>query len=149
MQTVTRKLATFALTLTLCAAFVCALSLFAADFTDATSWMAPTASAAIQAPANVVFRNAQNRVIGEGRPYPYDRIARGEWYCATITAPRYPARVRIRTAVGVIQQFTINGQYYHVDTVPTNPSHDDMRFAVIDPTNGHTYIECRLPIGRR
>ncbi len=149
MQMITKRFAVMTLSLTLFAAFICGLSFFAAKGNGAAELLSPAAAAA-QATnrATISFFNGRGQEIGEGRPFPLDRVERGERFTATVSAERYPITIRVRAANGFQREVTSHTPTRFSDVVPTNPSFDNITVTVFGP-NHHQIGERRLPIGRK
>lgn len=147
MQTTMQKTLKVVLALSLMAAFVGALNLF----THSQSSMAMAAAAAAPAAnsAQITFKNSRNQEIGEGRPFPLDRVTRGERYALIVDARNYPVKIQVRAANGYHKDYTARGWFCEYDTVSTNPSFDNVIVTVIDPANGHQLASRRLPIGTK
>lgn len=152
MKSATQKTLKLALALSLLTAFVCALSLFAAPHSATATLLSPTAEAAPAPVANsarITFKNSRGQEIGEGRPFPLDRVSRGERYAVIVDARSYPVRIVMRAANGYRREDIAYGWYCRYDTVSTNPSFDNVWVTVTDAANGHQLDSRRLPIGSK
>ncbi len=146
MQTATRKFVTLAMTLSLFAAFVCALSFYATPASKTASLLSPTASAApVTNQVDIIFRNGSGQTIGGGS---VDRVARGEQVTVIVRAQQYPICVQVRAANGFQRQVIAHSEFRFTDRVPTNPSFDDIVVTALT-LEGHRLAQRRLPIGRR
>jgi hypothetical protein len=149
MQSITKRTAGVVLALSLFIALACALSLSSSPQSPVAAFAAPTAAAApVPNHVDISFRNGRNQEIGEGRPFPLDRVARGEQYTVIIRAQQYPICVQLRAANGYFRQWVSHGEFRHTDRVPTNPSFDNATFTVLT-LDGHRLAQRRLPIGRK
>ncbi|MDX2032772.1 MAG: hypothetical protein SF339_18995 [Blastocatellia bacterium] len=152
MQGTTRKIVNIVFALSLFAAFVCALSLSSSNSSSlrgVTAFIAPPASAAVVANrVDISFRNGRGQEIGEGRPFPLDRVARGEQFTVHIRAQSYPICIQVRAANGFRREVIAHGEFRFTDRVPTNPSFDDVTITVLT-LEGHRLAQRRLPIGRK
>jgi hypothetical protein len=147
MQSITKKFVNIALALSLLAAFVCALSLSSSS--PVTVFVAPKASAAAAVNAvDISFCNERGQQIGEGRPFPLDRVARGEYYTVIVRAQQYPICIQQRAANGYFRQWVSHGEFRHTERVSTNPSFDNVTFTVLT-LDGRRLAQRRLPIGRK
>lgn len=145
----TKRIATFATALSLFAALVATLSLLPSKKSAAATFVAPAAEAAPAANrVDISFRNERGQEIGEGRPFPLDRVSRGEQYTVIVRAQQYPICIQLRAANGYQRQWTAQKEFRLTDRVPTNPSFDNAIFTVLD-LNGHKLEQRRLPIGKK
>lgn len=151
MKTATQKTLRFALAFFLLAAFVCALSLFSAPQSTTATLLTTVAAAPAPAAnsARITFKNSRGQEIGDGRPFPLDRVSRGERYALIVDARSYPVRIQVRAANGYRKDYTASGWFCVYDTVSTSPSFDNVVVTVIDPANGHQLDSRRLPIGSK
>ncbi len=146
MQTATKKFVTLFMSLSLFAAFVCALSLISASTSKTAALLSPTASAApVTNQADIIFRTASGQTIGGGS---VDRVARGEQFTVIVRAHQYPICVQVRAANGFQRQIIAHSEFRFTDRVPTNPSFDDVIVTALS-LDGHRLAQRRLPIGRR
>ena len=150
MKSATQKVLKLALALSLLAAFVGALGMFTTQ-SSGTGWFAePTASAApVANSAHITFKNSKGQEIGEGRPYPLDRVARGERYALIVDARNYPVRIEVRADNGYRKVYTANSWFCVYNTVSRNPSFDNVEVTVFDSATNHQLAKRRLPIGSK
>lgn len=152
MQGTAKKIVNIVLALSLFAAFVCALSLSSSHQSSLASVAGIVAPEATAAPVanrvDISFRNSRGQEIGEGRPFPLDRVARGEQFSVQIRAQRYPICIQVRAANGFRREVIAHGEFRVSDRVPTNPSFDDVTVTVLS-LEGHRLAHRRLPIGRK
>ncbi len=152
MNTAIRKSLQLALAGSLMVAFACALSLLSASHSATASRLAPAVEAA-PAPAfnsaRIIFKNSRGQEIGEGRPFPLDRVSRGERYAWIVEGPTAPVRIQQRAANGYRRDYNASGYICIWDTVSTNPSFDNVTFTVTDVATGHQLASRRLPIGTK
>lgn len=149
MQNITKKIVNVVLALSLFVAFACALSLSSSPQSPVTALVAPSAAAApVVNHVDISFRNGRGQEIGEGRPFPLDRVSRGEQYTVIIRAQQYPICVQLRADNGYFRQWISHGEFRHTDRVSTNPSFDNATYTVLT-LDGHRLAQRRLPIGRK
>lgn len=148
MKSATQKTLKFALALSLFAAFVGALSLCTTQNTGG-SWLSAAEAAPAANSARITFKNSRGQEIGEGRPFPLDRVSRGERYALIVDARSYPLRIEVRAANGYRKNYTATGSFCVYDTVSTNPSFDNVWVTVFDSKTGHQLDKRRLPIGSK
>ena len=151
MKSVVRKTLKFVSALSLFATFVGALSLFGSQSATGGGWLsAPAAEAAPAAnSARITFKNSRGQEIGEGRPFPLDRVERGERYALIVEARNYPVRIEVRAANGYRRNYTARSWFCVYDTVSRNPSFDNVWVTVFDSATGHELDKRRLPIGSK
>lgn len=140
------------LALSLFVAIAAAINLNPAASSTAQAFRAPAVEAAPVPAANsadISFRNARGQEIGEGRPFPLDRVTRGEQFTVIVRAQQYPVKIRVRAANGFQREVLAHSEFRFQDQVPTNPSFDNVTVSVLNPQNGHTLEQRRLPIGRK
>lgn len=148
MNSATQTGLRIALVLSLFAAFVGVLGLSAQqanpDWDTASAAPAPVANS-----ARIVFKNSKGQEISEGRPFPLDRVARGERYALIVEARNYPVRIQVRADNGYRKEYTAQGWFCVYDTVSKNPSFDNVWVTVFDSATGHQLDRRRLPIGSK
>lgn len=152
MKSVTQKTLKFVLALSLLAAFAGALSLFTSNHSGEGGWLSASKveAAPVVSSARITFKNSKGQVIGEGRPFPLDRVSRGERYSRIVEGNYSSVRVEVRAANGYRKVYTAkNGYSCEVDTVSTNPSFDNVWVTVFDASTGHQLDSRRLPIGSK
>lgn len=142
----------FVLMLSVLAALVGVLSLVSTQSPTGAPSLVPAVDAA---PAPVVnnvdisFRNARGQEIGEGRPFPLDRVSRGEQFTSIVRAQQYPIKIRVRAANGFQREVTVHSEARFQDRVPTDPSFDNITVTVFAPSTNHQLAQRRLPIGSK
>ncbi len=149
MKSATQTTLKFVLAFSLFAAFVGALSMFTSNH---SGWLSATKveAAPVVSSARITFKNSKGQVIGEGRPFPLDRVSRGERYSRIVEGNYSSVRVEVRAANGYRKVYTArNGYSCEVDTVSTNPSFDNVWVTVFDSATGHQLDSRRLPIGSK
>ncbi|HMV48983.1 MAG TPA: hypothetical protein PLQ88_10790 [Blastocatellia bacterium] len=150
MKSATQKTLKFALALFVFAAFVGALSLFTTKSGGAGWLSAPAVEAApVANSARIIFKNSKGQEIREGRPFPLDRVERGERYALIVEARNYPVRIEVRAANGYYKAYTASSWFCVYDTVSRNPSFDNVWVTVFDSATGHQLDRQRLPIGTK
>lgn len=119
-----------------------------------TAWVTSTLHTADAAQLNAIpavaikFYNGKNQEIGSWRPFPLDRVARGEKFRVTVTSTIYPITIK---AVADNRRLNVTRVAHEAfefkDIVPTDPYFDNVTVTV-SYKNGKV-AERRLPIGRK
>lgn len=96
----------------------------------------------------IKFFNGKNQEIGSWRPFPLDRVARGEQFTVRVTSTIYPITIQAvadNQKLNVIQ--TVHHPFEFKNIVPTDPNFDNVTVKVF--YKGPKVAERRLPIGRK
>lgn len=150
MQTITKKIVNIAMALSLLAVLACALSVSRSSPSSVAGFVAPVASAAPAANrVDIDFFNGRGQEIGEGRPFPLDRVSRGEAFTVTVQAHQYPVRIQVQADNMFMQRVTANGPFRFSNRVPTDPSFDNVYVSVYSSDGKQLLAKRRLPIGTK
>ncbi|MEY4166238.1 MAG: hypothetical protein ACOYLF_13415 [Blastocatellia bacterium] len=98
--------------------------------------------------ATIKFFNGNNQEIGSWRPFPLDRVARGERFTVKVTANRYPVMIRVKADNGFRREVWAHESFTFSDRVPNDTSFDNATVTVFNH-HGYRIEERRLPIGRK
>ncbi len=99
--------------------------------------------------ATIKFFNENKQEIGSWRPFPLDRVARGEEFTVTVSADNYPIDIVVRadnkfkqTEKNVTKTFRVS------KVVPLDPFFDNVIVSVYNQ-KGQLIETRRFPIGRK
>jgi hypothetical protein len=113
------------------------------------SWSAEAAGSNLATKATIKFFNENNQEIGNWRPFPLDRVERGEEFTVTVSANSYPIKIVVRadnkftkTERDVMKTFKLT------KFVPLDPFFDNVIVSVYNE-KGQLIEERRFPIGRK
>lgn len=92
--------------------------------------------------------NGKGQEIGNGRPYPLDRVGRGEVVTIEVTSPQYPLEITIHADNGYVRKFTAPCLFLHRMTISNSPFFDNATVTVKNLTTKRI-VERRIPIGHK
>jgi hypothetical protein len=92
--------------------------------------------------------NGKGQEIGNGRPYPLDRVGRGEVVTIKVTSPQYPLEITIRADNGYVRKFNAPCAFVHQMRISNSPFFDNAMVTVKNLTTKRV-VERRIPIGRK
>jgi hypothetical protein len=98
---------------------------------------------------DIRFYNGAGQEVNSAKPFPQDRVSRGENYTVTVSSPGYPILIRLRADNGYVREWKVSGKFVERLIVPRDPSFDNAVFSVFNPTNWYCLNQRRLPIGRK
>jgi hypothetical protein len=92
--------------------------------------------------------NEKGQEIGNGRPYPLDRVGRGEVVTIQVTSPQYPLEITIRADNGYVRKFNAPCAFLHRMTISNSPSFDNAT-VIVKNLKANCVVQRRIPIGRK